>query len=219
MHYNTSKSGLKFKEYGRYVQELIDKAKTIEDKTERQAWVERIIDLMETLSPASSNPEEARLKMWSHLIHMAGGELDVDKPEGIIIHEIGVRAGYLDYPKKSNKMRQYGQTVKVMIEKAKTMEPEKRQEYVQAIGAYMKMAYLNWHKDHVMDETIHLDMKTLSEGTLSLTPGSNIDRLVNPQHFSKETKLIEKAILESNSKKKNKKRKKVVSNLIIGKRY
>ena len=57
MHYNTSKSGLKFKEYGRYVQELIDKAKTMEDKTERQAWVERIIDLMETLSPASSNPE------------------------------------------------------------------------------------------------------------------------------------------------------------------
>jgi hypothetical protein len=61
----------------------------------------------------------------------------------------------LRYPHQRIKYKHYGKTIELMIEKAKNIEePERKRHMVQAIANFMKMAYVQWNKDSVADESI-----------------------------------------------------------------
>ena len=60
MNYNTQQEKLIISEYGRNIQKLIMHAKTIEKKEERQAFVERIVELMQQISPSNRNLDEKK---------------------------------------------------------------------------------------------------------------------------------------------------------------
>jgi hypothetical protein len=49
LEYNSTRDKLKFSEYGRSVQKLINYAKTLESKEERQAVVEEIVEIINQL--------------------------------------------------------------------------------------------------------------------------------------------------------------------------
>ena len=51
MEYNSEKDTLIISEYGRNVQNLINYAKTVEDKELRQNYAERIVALMYQMNP------------------------------------------------------------------------------------------------------------------------------------------------------------------------
>jgi hypothetical protein len=73
-----------------------------------------------------------------------------------------------------------------MIEKAKSIEePERRRHMVQAVANFMKMAYVQWNKDSVADETILSDLYALSNGELKLEENINLNRVeFRPNNFS-----------------------------------
>jgi hypothetical protein len=48
---------------------------------------------------------------------------------------------------------------------------------VQAVANFMKMAYVQWNKDSVSDETILADLYALSGGTLKLEENINLNRV------------------------------------------
>ena len=62
MEYNSQKDSLIMPEYGRNVQLLIQYAKHLEDPEHRQAFVEKIINLMHQMNPQNKNIDEYRLK-------------------------------------------------------------------------------------------------------------------------------------------------------------
>jgi hypothetical protein len=74
----------------------------------------------------------------------------------------------------------------MMIEKAKSIEePERRRHMVQAVANFMKMAYVQWNKDSVADETILSDLYALSNGELKLEENINLNRVeFRPNNFS-----------------------------------
>lgn len=170
MRYNTVRGSLIIQEYGRNVQELINHAKTIEDKAERQSFVERIIVLMHQMHPQSRNVEDYKAKLWSHLLRMADYELDIDVPENTPSKEdYLMRPQQMRYPSGTLRYRHYGKNVQRMIQKAIEMEdPVKRVEYTKVIGSYMKMAYKTWNRETVSDETIKSDLNAISKGELNL---------------------------------------------------
>ena len=63
MDYNSNREFLTIPEYGRNVQKLIKHAKTIEDKEFRQAFIERIVSLMQQMHPQNGNLEDYLLKL------------------------------------------------------------------------------------------------------------------------------------------------------------
>jgi hypothetical protein len=66
----------------------------------------------------------------------------------------------------------------MMIEKAKSIEdPARRQHMVQAIANFMKMAYVQWNKDFVADESILSDLRIMSHGELELNDNFNFNRV------------------------------------------
>ena len=54
-----------------------------------------------------------------------------------------------------------------MMEKAKSIEePERKKYMIQSIANFMKMAYVQWNKDSVTDESILADLYAMSGGEL-----------------------------------------------------
>ena len=183
MEYNSQKEDLIIPEYGRNVQNLVAEAKKIEDAEERQAFAERIIELMMLLNPNAKTLEDYQEKLWNHLFRIAEFDFDVQAPEGINIRpeDAYTRPDPLDYPPTEKEYRHYGHNVQKMIAKAKTMEPgEVRQEYISLIGSYMKLAYRTWNREHfVSDELILDDLKNLSGGELQMDESGSLDILTN----------------------------------------
>jgi len=172
LEYNSSRENLVISEYGRHVQKLIKHAKTIEDKEERQAFVESIINLMHQMNPQNKNVAEYRLKLWRHLFRIADYDIDITPPEEVSAsrpEEIKDRV-HMKYPQSEFRYRHYGNTIQLMIEKAIQMEDEdKKKAFTGGIASYMKLAYRTWNKEHyVNDEIIKGDLVKLSKGQLRL---------------------------------------------------
>ena len=190
MEYNSQKELLIIPEYGRNIQNMINYAKTIEDDEYRQHFVEKIVDLMNQMNPQYRNLNEYRDKLWKHVFRIADYDLKVVPPNGSApsAEESKIKPKILGYPPTEKTFRHYGHNVKELIKKAVEMEDlEKRQEFVNIIGSYMKMAYRTWNREHyVSDEIVKNDIAKISGGVLKLSDDVVLDS--GHHHPSKKRK-------------------------------
>ncbi len=172
IEYNSEKDELVIREYGRNVQKMIRHAKTIENDQERQAYVEKVIDLMQRMYPQSRNQEDSRIKLWQHIFRIANYELDVKPTLGPMPspNDIVKKPEQISYPLGDVKYKHYGYNVQKMIKKAVEMEDEEMKKgYTKVIASYMKLAHNIWNKENFStDDNIRNDLKTISEGQLEL---------------------------------------------------
>jgi len=172
LEYNSTRNKLQFAEYGRSVQKLIQYAKTLEKKEERQNVVEEIVELINQLNPQTKNVLEYKQKLWRHVFQMANYELDVDHPYGIhpTAEDNRFRPKTVPYPQHEFNWRHYGYNIRVMIDKALKMEDGPiKQGFVETILSYMKLSYRTWNKEHfVSDDIIISDLSVMSGNKLSV---------------------------------------------------
>ncbi|UAY56323.1 DUF4290 domain-containing protein [Arachidicoccus terrestris] len=169
MEYNTARTGLVMKEYGRHIQKMVDYLLTIEDKETRQQQAGVLIELMGFLNPHLKNVEDFRHKLWDHLYYMSDFKLEVESPYPIPTREnYKVKPEPLPYPKRYPKKRHLGKNIEVVVEKALSEEnEEKKQGLANAIAYYMKLSYNNWHKEAVSDQVLQTELDALSQGHLT----------------------------------------------------
>lgn len=171
MEYNTERSLLGMKEYGRHVQKMVEYLLTIEDREKRQQQTQSVIELMGFLNPHLKNVEDFRHKLWDHLFFMSDFKLDVDSPYPIPQKETyKLKPDPLPYPKRHPKYAHLGKNLEVVIDKAlKEEDPEKKAGFAHAIAYYMKLAYSNWHKELVHDDTIRTELNSITGGQLEFS--------------------------------------------------
>ncbi len=181
MEYNSQKELLEIPEYGRNVQMLIQHAKTIEDPAYRQAFVEEVVNLMHQMHPQNRNIDDYREKLWKHVFRIAKYDLDVTPPgeEQPTPEDIYKRPDAVPYPSGAARYRHYGYNVQRLVRKGIEMEEGPiRQGFVKAIASYMKLAYRTWNKEHyISDDIIKNDLKSLSDGALTLDDDVSLDNL------------------------------------------
>lgn len=179
--YNSAQEDIIISEYGRHVQNLVAHAKTIANPVERQQFAERIIWLMMQISPQSRNVEDYREKLWKHLFRIGNYELEVNPPEDIVVtpDDAHKHPDKVPYPESQAKFRHYGHNVQRLIQRALEMpEGPKRDGFIAVIGAYMKLAYKTWNREHyVSDEVIKSDLAALSDGQIVLDEDVSLDNL------------------------------------------
>lgn len=206
LEYNSQREDLIISEHGRHVQKLINHAKTIEDKQERQNFVESVIQLMDQMSPQAKSVADHKVRLWKHVFRIANYDLDVTPPEGVDVspEAPGERPkSQLGYPKMEKKYRHYGHNVQELVRKALSMEEgEKRDAFVEIIGSYMKLAYRTWNSEHyVNDEIIMEDLKSLSNGQLSMSEDMTFNNLKYVPNQNNSNRR--KGKNNNNNKKKN----------------
>src|ERR1700761_750267 len=177
--YNSTRNKLILSEYGRNVQNMVKYIVALPTKEERNRYAQVVIDLMGFLNPHLRDVADFKHKLWDHLHIISDFQIDVDapypKPAEDAIH---LKPEPLKYPHQRIKYKHYGKTIELMIDKAKSIEePERRQHMVQAIANFMKMAYVQWNKDSVADETILADLRAMSQGQLKLEDNVNLARV------------------------------------------
>jgi hypothetical protein len=171
MEYNTTRSHLVMKEYGRHVQGMVGHLLTIEDKERRQKNAQAVIELMGFLNPHLKNVEDYRHKLWDHLFLIADFNLEVDSPYPIPTREsLKARPAALPYPKRYPRYSHLGKHLELIIAKAMAEEnEEKRSGFAHIIAYYMKLAYNTWHKELIPDESIRSELNTITKGQLEFT--------------------------------------------------
>ena len=177
--YNSTRNKLILSEYGRNVQNMVKYIVALPTKEERNRYAQVVIDLMGFLNPHLRDVADFKHKLWDHLHIISDFQIDVDspypKPSSEAIH---LKPQPLRYPHQRIKYKHYGKTIELMIEKAKSIDdPDRKRHMVQAIANFMKMAYVQWNKDSVADESILADLFALSGGTLKLEENVNLNRV------------------------------------------
>ncbi|MDB5007152.1 MAG: hypothetical protein JWQ84_3625 [Mucilaginibacter sp.] len=177
--YNSTRNKLILSEYGRNVQNMVKYIVALPTREERNRYAQVVIDLMGFLNPHLRDVADFKHKLWDHLHIISDFQIDVDspypKPSPEAIH---MKPEPLRYPHQRIKYKHYGKTIELMIEKAKSIEdPERKRHMVQAVANFMKMAYVQWNKDSVTDESILSDLYALSGGQLKLEENINLNRV------------------------------------------
>ncbi|HEY2583522.1 MAG TPA: DUF4290 domain-containing protein [Mucilaginibacter sp.] len=177
--YNSTRNKLILSEYGRNVQNMVKYIVALPTKEERNRYAQVVIDLMGFLNPHLRDVADFKHKLWDHLHIISDFQIDVDspypKPSPEAIH---LKPEPLKYPHQRIKYKHYGKTIELMIEKAKSIEdPDRKRHMVQAVANFMKMAYVQWNKDSVSDESILSDLYNLSGGQLKLEENINLNRV------------------------------------------
>lgn len=170
MEYNTQREKLKIADYGRNVVKMINYAKSLETKEERNKMANTIIDVMAHLNPKIKERTDYKHILWDHLMVIADYDFDVDCPypinreetENFHPHRLALRENNIHY-------RHYGRTLEDMIKAVAAMpEGEERDTLTVQIAQTMKRQYLQWNRDTVDDDVITSQLTSLSEGQLHL---------------------------------------------------
>lgn len=170
LEYNTEREHLIIPEYGRHLQKMINHAKTIEEKEERNKIAKAIISVMGNMQPHLRDVPDFQHKLWDQLFIMSNFELDVDSPYPKPTKEVfEERPEPLKYPQNHPKYRFYGNNIKTMIDVANTWEEGELKEALKyTIANHMKKCFLNWNKDTVEDDVIYDHLFELSGGKINL---------------------------------------------------
>ena len=170
LEYNTEREHLIIPEYGRHMQKMINHAKTLETKEERNKVAKGIIAVMGNMQPHLRDVADFQHKLWDQLFIMSNFELDADSPYPIPTKEIyEERPEPLEYPQNFPKYRFYGNNIKTMIDVANTWEDgDLKEALLHTIANHMKKCFLNWNKDTVEDAVIYGHLFELSNGKIDL---------------------------------------------------
>jgi hypothetical protein len=176
IEYNTEREQLIIPEYGRHLQKMVNYAKQLPTKEERNKVAKSIINVMGNLQPHLRDVPDFQHKLWDQLFIIADFELDADSPYPVTSKEaLSEKPEPLKYPQNHPKYRFYGNNIKTMIDVANTWEEgELKEALVYTIANHMKKCFLNWNKDTVEDDVIFNHLYELSEGKINLK-GSDED--------------------------------------------
>ena len=208
LEYNTEREHLIIPEYGRHMQKMINHAKTLETKEERNKVAKGIIAVMGNMQPHLRDVADFQHKLWDQLFIMSNFELDADSPYEIPTKEIyEERPEVLEYPQNFPKYRFYGNNIKTMIDVANTWEDgDLKKALTYTIANHMKKCFLNWNKDTVEDSVIFKHLFELSDGKIDLR-GSKEDLsdssslLKTQRKFATHKKPVKKTNHQRNRKR------------------
>ncbi|MDR6516416.1 DUF4290 domain-containing protein [Chryseobacterium camelliae] len=178
MEYNTQKTQLYMPEYGRIIQQLVERCKEVSDKEERNEMAAAIIDFMGQRNPQLRDEENYNHKLWDHLFILSDYDLDVDSPYPFPTREqLAEKPKRMEYPKLQGEFKFYGKSILQLIDKAIELEPgEEKEALIEVIANNMKKSYNVYNKEHVTDDVIFRHLKELSENRLDLTGIESLEK-------------------------------------------
>ncbi len=165
-------------EYGRIIQQLVERCKELATKEERNEMAVAIVDFMGQRNPQLRDEENYKHKLWDHLFILSNYDLDVDSPYPFpTIEELSEKPKKMEYPKLQGDFKFYGKSILQLIEKAIELEPgDEKDALIQVIANNMKKSYNVYNKEHVQDEVIFRHLKDLSENRLDLTGLDSLEK-------------------------------------------
>lgn len=189
LDYNTQREKLVLPEYGREVQNMVDHALTIEERSERQRCAETIVRVMARMVPQTNNGEDYEHKLWDHLALMSNFQLDIDWPFDVSqAQKMTEKPEPVPYPMTDIPVRHYGNMVFEVFEKLKTMpDGDEYNELVRITANQMKRDLMMWSHGSADDEKIASDLARFTDGRVQLDLQTFKFERISPKELEKTT--------------------------------
>lgn len=171
MEYNTSRSTLILKEYGRNVQKLVESLDMIEDEAKRTSDAATLVDLMKQVTPShKDNQSDNSQKLWDDLYIMSDYTIKLESPFPMPDREAQEKKPKkIGYQNNRIRYKHYGRNIELLIEKTIAKEDEKeREDAIVYIGRLMKSFHSAWNRDFVEDRILLKQIDQLSDGKLKI---------------------------------------------------
>lgn len=170
LDYNTQRVKLVLPEYGREVQDMVNYAVSLKDRSERQRCAEAIVSIMDRMFPENKNVEDHDRKLWDHLAIISGFQLDIDYPFDVTqAAKIAKKPEPLEYPMRKIPVRHYGAMVFELFDKLKAMEPgEERDALVKLTANQMRRNLMAWSHGSSDEEKVASDLARYTDGKIQL---------------------------------------------------
>jgi hypothetical protein len=177
MEYNTSRERLKYSEYGRNIQKMIEYIQSIEDKEKKNKMAAAVIHSMSVIQPGGRDYADYKRKLWDHLHLISDNQLDIDSPFPLPAKAEHLKPEPVGYQiNRSMRYRYYGRNLENMILQAIQMEEgAERDMLVGQIANTMKKLYTIWNKESVTDDIIRRHLGELSGGKLGIDEGKSLE--------------------------------------------
>lgn len=205
MEYNTERTRLHMPEYGRLIQQLVERCKELPTKEERNEMAVAIVDFMGQRNPQLRDEENYKHKLWDHLYILSEYDLDVDSPYPFpTVEELQQKPKKMQYPALQGDFKFYGKSILQLIEKAIELESgDEKDALIQVIANNMKKSYNVYNKEHVQDEVIFRHLKDLSDDRLDLTGLDSLDKSKIYYANNRNNKNNQKGTPNSQNKRRN----------------
>lgn len=167
MEYNTTQEKLLLPEYGRLIQQMVKKALTLENRSQRQAYAQQIINVMAGLNPQMRHIPDYKQKLWDHLAYMSDYQLDIDYPVSINRITREERPTRLAYPNGQMRHKHYGCLLEDFLHRIEETENKTHQDsMVRKAAARMKRNLADWKGDGYDNHTIENDIAEYTQGAV-----------------------------------------------------
>lgn len=205
LSYNTQRGHMYIPEYGRNVQNMIEYAKGIKEKEERNKAARAIIDVMGQLNPHLRDVEDYAHKLWTHLFVMSNFELDVDSPYPMPEKDsLTRRPDDMEYPKNKAKLGHFGFYTEEMIRTISALDDQDEKEFMkEVLGNLMKKNYILFHTGNVENKAIADYLSQISKGKLTL---ADAEVLKSTKQILRELGINPNAIGKTRKTKSKKRR-------------
>lgn len=186
MEYNTTRTDLILREYGRNFHKLVDHINGVKEKEKRNELSKTLVDMMKVTHPSLGDQSELEAKLWDDLYIMSDYSLDIDSPYPKPAKKLKSDASdRLHYPKSKIRYRHYGKKIELLIEEAcKLKKEEEREAAVIHIGKIMKSFFGMWNKESIDNKVIVENIKELSNNKLTI----DIEKVKELNLFHKVTR-------------------------------
>ena len=179
LEYNTARTPLAIKEYGRNVQKMIEYAISIEDRQKRTEIAKAIIRVMAEIHPdtkENNNPNNSHnqsmdywQKLWDHLFIISNYQLDIDSPfPKPVPEEKTNRNTKHQYVKSRITFRTYGRNMEAIIKKVAEYPMPQREIMGKILANHLKKLYILYNRNTANDDLIISQLKELSDGKIVL---------------------------------------------------
>lgn len=206
--YNTTRSPLMLKEYGRNIQKLMDQLESINDRDLRTQKAHTIVKLMEVINPNA----ESTQKRWDDLFILSNYKLDVDAPYPKPNKRESIRQCYVNMPfMEQIRYKYYGRNMELLLKKITTVDSSSEQEQMLiAIVRLMRRFSNTWNNDYITNERIIEDIKRMLPDGIVLNldiirtmadDGANGQKS-RPKHHTSHPKLMTSASKKKELKSK-----------------
>ena len=196
MEYNTQRPFMILPEYGRNVQNMIEFAMQIKDKSERNSAAQAIIEVMGQLNPHLRDVDDFKHKLWTHLFVMSDSKLDVDSRYELPDKEgLSERPEIMKYPKSKIRYGHYGKYTQEIVRNVVDEKDPKAKDYIKkSMANFMKKQFLVYNNDAVENDVIAQQLLELSNGELILE---------DPDSLMQTNQILKAYGVTANKKKKS----------------
>lgn len=172
LDYNTSRTQLIMPEYGREIQEMVERCVALPDRNKRLRCAKAIVAVMGRMHPQNKNKnrKEWEQRLWNHLAVLSKFSLDIDWPLDVSRAKAFTRQpDKLNYPGTKIPVRHYGNILFQIFDVLRNMPPGKERDMlVRYTANQMKRNLVQWGQGSSDNEKVAADLSYFTDGKIQL---------------------------------------------------